>query len=120
MREIIFRGKRVDNGEWVQGHYYGIWDKKYILWGEHNHIPEGCEVIPETVGQYTGIEDKNGKMIFEGDLVEWRVNGRMSIGDMFFYSGWFDMRNESGIVGFDPNRGLCMVIGNIHDRKEDV
>jgi len=73
MRNIIFRGKQVDNEEWVQGHYYGMWDKKYILWGEHNHIPEDCEVIPETVGQYTGLDPalvQDEKLVFDGDIVK--------------------------------------------------
>jgi uncharacterized phage protein (TIGR01671 family) len=68
MREILFRGKRKDNGKWVYCEFtrllYGIIE-----------ISERTDVDPETVGQYTGIRDKNGVMIFEGDIVETELTG---------------------------------------------
>lgn len=60
---FLSRGKRIDNGEWVEGYLYGIWERRYILWGMTNDIPNMVEVDPETVCQCTAMPDKNGKLI---------------------------------------------------------
>lgn len=66
MREILFRGKRKSNNEWVYGYYIATDDQAWITEG---YYKTHYEVIPETVSQYTGLKDKNGKMIWEGDIV---------------------------------------------------
>lgn len=69
MREILFRAKRTDNDEWIEGdllQYLG-WGKVYIV--QHYKGAGGQEVIPETVGQYTGVKDMNNKRIFERDVI---------------------------------------------------
>lgn len=65
----LSRGKRIDNGEWIQGYLYGIWERRYILWGMTNDIPNMVEVDPETVCQCTAMPDKNKKLVFEHDIV---------------------------------------------------
>ena len=65
----LFKAKRIDNGEWVQGYLYGIWEKRYILWGMTNDVPNMIEVDPATICQCTGLKDKNGRLIWENDIV---------------------------------------------------
>ena len=66
----LFKAKRIDNGEWVQGYLYGIWEKRYILWGMTNDVPDMIEVDPTTICQCTGLKDKNGNLIWENDVVK--------------------------------------------------
>ncbi len=71
----LFRGKRIDNGEWIQGYLYGIWERRYILWGMTNDIPNMVEVDPSTICQCTGYEGIYEKDIFQCDdelyIIEW-------------------------------------------------
>ena len=126
MREVLFRGKRTDNGKWVKGYLYithigaheiGSYD------AEINIERFTFDVIPETVGQYTGLTDKNGVRIFEGDIVRYDVNYHdMVISyDVENWGGWLyeDMDdNMQAYSIYEFNLKDIAVIGNIHDNPE--
>lgn len=146
MREILFRGKRIDNGEWLEGWYQppvsGIHSDgrkedlgASIAFVDYCGFLEDAFIIPETVGQFTGLTDTYGEKVFEGDILcftdknanyEWI--GRVEFGNpnaeynwgfqLVYINGvkpntdillWFDME-ETG--------AFAEVIGNIHDNPE--
>lgn len=96
MRRILFRGKRTDNKQWTYGYYFHIWDKAYILWGMTNNVPDMIEVDPETVGEYTGLNDSENTLIFEDDIVQSVESG--DIQAEFPFTRLYEER-ENGTLG---------------------
>ena len=128
IREVIFRGKRTDNGEWIEGSLLGIdWCDKPSTYSIAPNTPVSVfySVIPEKVGQYTGLTDKNGKRIFEGDIVH--CVSKLDSADMviIFECGQFRMilaekyhEYQTNVGYYDINCFAKEVIGNIHDNPE--
>ena len=126
MREVLFRGKRTDNGEWIYGDLRHISDWKG---GYNPHIVDntngrnnsvtGLEIIPETVGQYTGLIDKNGMKIFEGDILTIENEGvyaaiKYNESNAAFYVEDEDHEDYLG----EAWETDVVIIGNIHDNPE--
>ena len=122
MREILFRGKRTDNGEWVEGYLYITHNGEHEIsvYNEEVNIERWThEVDPSTVGQYTGMKDKNGKKVFEGDIIRKTNKGRHPQIFITNIRTSFPTNEEVYYGPFDHFTESCEyeVIGNIHDNK---
>lgn len=131
MREIEFRAKRISDGEWVHGNLFisDVDGKTHILCGSRRVTIE-YEVEPETVGQYTGLKDKNGNKIFEGDIV--RFEAYDDIGNEILYETFSIIWSNEYVSFLRKYRGAqdtelwivqekpeeYEVIGNIHDNPK--
>lgn len=118
-REIIFRGKRTDNGKWVYGDLYHRKICGAISPTIHTMDYTGGSVIPTTIGQYTGLKDKNGTRIFEGDIINF-TNVDYPDCEIIFDNGSFVCNEigEDNIVCELHLRLVSEVIGNVHDNPE--
>lgn len=134
MRTIKFRGKNLHNGKWVCGYLSDVDNTPIGKVGIINSKPfSGCEestmVIAESIGQFTGLHDKNGQEIYEGDILTWRsiiceedpvMTWELPV---TFYNGCFCLNDDFDMtlisVIYDSEEfGGVKIIGNIHDNPE--
>ena len=125
MREILFRGKHSEKSRWDYGDLYMDHGRTYIASRDMMHgVRVHGEVIPETVGQYTGLTDKNGTKIFEGDIVKLRLlAAKMEWKGVCEYrSGAFGLAWQYAGERYCTFAGTCNaeyeVLGNIYDNGE--
>lgn len=137
-REILFHGKRTDNGEWVEGSLI-TFDNRYFIVPEFGVISieeekignvdrllmvRGWEVDPATVGQYTSLKDCNGKMIFEGHICEMVYNGVLYTFVIVWDESELDFKGTNGKKEYGKNFEYLTcceqieIIGNIYDNPE--
>lgn len=133
MREILFKAKRKDNGEWVEGYYRADTDLDiHFICGWNYYLSENglerepfeYEIAPDTLCQYTGLTDKNGKKIWENDICEMVYNGVVYVYVVVWDKTELDFKGTNGKENYGRNfeyLGCCEeieVIGNIFDNPE--
>ena len=129
-RKILYRGKQLDNGQWVEGCYVNCFGpgcrsnetRHYIV----GYPDRWHEVYTATVGQYTGLKDRSGKRIFEGDICIWIDNNGEYDANCKYVVSWeqeetgfflqiYDNGEDCGLDYFGDGRDGLEVVGNIHD-----
>lgn len=141
MREILFRAKDAESGKWIEGYYVHLHKTTYCVKEDHDRNPDNelhkivfeqmtdwglpnkhlmADVLPETVGQFTGLVDKNHKRVFTGDIVKARHNENYYICEICHCKLIIHDKHGNEIDAIRQNLDWleCEVIGNIYDNPE--
>lgn len=130
MREILFAGKEKDTNEWAVGFFVSHEDEAYIFepsqvrrgidFGGYLDCCQMTEVRPETVCQFSGLHDKNGRKIFEGDIVKGRsfIHIDRTIYQVVYEQNGFYYHDEDGVDWHPANIDDAEIVGNIYDNPE--
>lgn len=134
MRELKFRGKRLDNGEWAYGYLVELFTEvgeRYVIdacrhFDRDNYSLDAVEVDPQTVGEYTGLKDENGKEIYEGDILssEYPVKGKRNCHPVVWGSGRWEVDHivndccRAWRGDLNGHHASEEVIGNIYENPE--
>ena len=125
MREILFRAKSKEDGKWIEGFPVRIYDYGGLVWDIHpfnTNFEITQSIDPKTIGQFTGLTDKNGKKIFEGDILDCK-SGMYERCKVIFneFCSAFQLKCADGFSDFflcSINHKEMEIIGNIHDNHE--
>lgn len=137
MREILFKAKRVDNAEWVEGYYvkkYDLLGKRHLILYVDNHVRWECvEIDPETLCQFTGLCDKNGSKIWENDIIKYHFGEIYAPIKYGYYQNCFDSQKTEHVgfyvdwtgdkclrkdLGYWIDMVYVIPVGNIFDNPE--